>query len=226
VTNNEKESYTHAPQPENGSAALLNGHYAAPPADRDGKTWVRSSVIVQAEPGTLFELWMDVERAPEWHERIVSVEKTGPNTARWVMRDEDGDNEIEWDFEILKADPGKRVVWRSTRGEPENAGEVIFEPAFGGRGTVVTILQQFRIGKVGRLWEAITGRDPKQSAVENLRNFKALAETGEIPRSHPQPHGDRGLSGRVKRSLYGENTPDPAHTDTVDQHRSADEGSK
>jgi hypothetical protein len=59
------------------------------------------------------------------------------------------------------------------------------------------------------MWETITGRDPKQSTIENLRHFKALAETGEIPRIEPQPHGDRGLIARMKRSMYGEQIATP-----------------
>jgi uncharacterized membrane protein len=42
---------------------------------------------------------------------------------------------IEWDSEILADEPGERITWRSIGGESENAGEVIFEEAPGGRGT-------------------------------------------------------------------------------------------
>jgi uncharacterized membrane protein len=194
---------------ESGAAALRNGHYAPPPKDGDGKTWVRTSVLIQAEAKELYEMWRDVEAAPEWHERIVEVRATGANTSHWVMRDEPGETSLEWDFEILADEPKKRIAWRSLKGEPESAGEVIFEPAPGGRGTMVTVLEQFREGKLARTWEAITGRDPKQSVIENLRHFKALAETGEIPRIEPQPHGDRGVSGGMKRSVYGEKIATP-----------------
>lgn len=194
---------------ESGAAALINGHYAPPPSDGDGEIWVRTSATVQADPGKLYELWRDEEAAPSWHERITEVRKTGTKTSHWVMRDEPGDNILEWDFEILADEPEKRIAWRSTKGEPESAGEVIFEPASGSRGTVVTVLEQFRMGKLAHTWEAITGREPKQSVIENLRHFKAFAETGEIPRTDPQPHGDRGTVGGMKRSVYGEKIATP-----------------
>lgn len=192
-----------------GAASLLNGHYAPPPEDKDGETWVRTSAVIQADPKKLYQMWRDVESAPSWHERIVDVHATGAKTSHWVMRDEPGENTLEWDFEILADEPKKRIVWRSLSGEPEAAGEVIFEPAPGGRGTMVTVLEQFRIGKFARAWEAITGRDPKQSAIENLRHFKAMAETGEIPRTEPQPHGTRGAVAGMKRSVYGEKIATP-----------------
>jgi len=77
---------------------------------------------------------------------------------------------------------------------------------------MVTVLEQFRMGQLARAWEAITGRDPKQSAIENLRHFKALAETGEIPRTEPQPHGERGTVAKFKRSVYGEKIETPQGT--------------
>jgi uncharacterized membrane protein len=120
-----------------------------------------------------------------------------------------GDQTIEWDSEVLADEPGKRVAWRSTAGDLDNAGQGIFEDAPGGRGTVVTVLQEFRIGKLASAWETFVGRNPKQTVIENLRHFKALAETGEIPRTQRQPHGDRGVMGKIKASAYGEKIQTP-----------------
>jgi hypothetical protein len=66
------------------------------------------------------------------------------------------------------------------------------------------VLQEFRIGKLASVWETLTGRNPKQGVIEDLRHFKALAETGEIPRLQGQPHGPRTTSGSLKTSIYGE----------------------
>ena len=52
--------------------------------------------------------------------------------------------------------------------------------------------------------QTVFSRNPKQAVIENLRHFKAFAETGEIPRTEGQPHGPRGASGSFKASLYGE----------------------
>jgi uncharacterized membrane protein len=123
-----------------------------------------------------------------------------------------GEKNIEWDSEILADEPGKRIAWRSIGGESENAGEVIFDKAPGNRGTIVTTLQEFRMGKLASAWQTVIARNPKQAVIEDLRHFKALAETGEIPRTEPQPHGDRGVSGGLKKSLYGEKIPTPQGT--------------
>ena len=116
---------------------------------------------------------------------------------------------ITWDSEVLADEPGERITWRSIGGDVENAGEVIFENADGDRRTVVTVLQEVRLGKLASAWETLVGRNPKQAVVENLRHFKALAESGEIPRSQLDPHSDRGAIGGLKRSAYGETVPTP-----------------
>ena len=135
--------------------------------------------------------------------------RTSETTSHWVMQSADKSKTIEWDSEILSDEPGHRIAWRSIGGESENAGEVVFELSPGGRATVVTVLQEFRMGKLASAWETITGRNPKQSVIENLRHFKALAETGEIPRTEGQPHGPRGKIADTKRSLYGEKIMTP-----------------
>ncbi len=194
--------------PKNFSAGVLvDGRYLPPPEDGDGKLWVRTSALIQADPQSLYALWRDVERAPTWQEQIVSVVPTAPTTSHWVMKS--GDSTIEWDSEVLADIPGKRIAWRSIGGDSDNAGEVIFEDAPGGRGTMVTVLQEFRMGKIASAWETFVGRNPKQAVIENLRHFKALAEAGEIPRAQPGPHGDRGAIGSAKKSLYGENVAIP-----------------
>ena len=205
------------PLPTLASAGVtLNGRYLPPPEDKDGKMWVRTSALIHASAEDLYNMWRDVEAAPLWQEQIEKVTRTGETTSHWVMRpandddkDKHRDNTIEWDCEILKDEPGRRIAWKSIGGESHNAGEVVFEPAPGGRGTMVTVLQEFRMGKLASAWETIVGRNPKQAVIENLRHFKALAETGEIPRTHGQPHGPRGVIAGIKKSVYGEETKVP-----------------
>jgi uncharacterized membrane protein len=198
--------------PDNAAASvILNGRYLPPPQDKDGKQWVRTSALVQESPTALYELWSDIESAPLWQEQVVEVVKTGAKTSRWSMKTSNDENAkiIHWDSEVLADEPGVRIAWHSIGGDLDQAGEVIFEPAVGERGTVVTVLQEFRVGKMAAIWETLVGRNPKQAVVENLRHFKALAETGEIPRSQNDPAGKRGVIGDRKRSMYGETVATP-----------------
>jgi|UPI00068C5D7F uncharacterized membrane protein len=204
---NEKP-HAEAPPAMGPAGMIVDGRYLPPPEDKDGKLWVRTSTLIQAAPQDLYAMWRNVETAPNWQEQITKVVMTGERTSHWVM-DSDGKT-IEWDSEVLADEPGRRIAWRSIGGDSNNAGEVIFEEAPGGRGTTVTVLQEFRMGKLASAWETFVGRNPKQAVIENLRHFKALAETGEIPRIQRQPHGDRGLIGKMKSSSYGEKIPTPS----------------
>jgi uncharacterized membrane protein len=202
------------PLPVTGAAGMIvEGRYLPPPEDQDGKLWVRTSALIQRNPEVLYALWRDVKMAPAWQEQITRVVMTGENTSHWVM--ESGGKTIEWDSEILADEPGRRIAWRSIGGDSDNAGEVIFEEASGGRGTMVIVLQEFRMGKLASAWETFVGRNPKQAVIENLRHFKALAEAGEIPRIQGQPHGERGLIGKAKASAYAETIPTPPGADRL-----------
>jgi uncharacterized membrane protein len=196
------------------AGVMLNGRYMAPPEDKDGKIWVRTSALIRSTADDLYQRWHDIENAPEWQEQIAKVTRIGETTSHWVMRSRDKDEKtIEWDSEILADEPGHRIAWRSVGGDSDNAGEVVFEPAPGGRGTMVTVLQEFRMGKIASAWETIVGRNPKQAVIENLRHFKALAETGEIPRTQGQPHGPRGSIAGAKAAIYGETIATPSGLD-------------
>lgn len=204
---NEKPNAEEVPR-RSGASVILDNRYLPSPQDGDGKIWVRTSALVNAPEEELYRMWRDVESAPLWQEQIVSVARTGERTSHWVMQVKD--ERVEWDSEVLNDEPGKRIAWRSIGGNSDNAGEVIFERATAGRGTMVTVLQEFKMSKLASAWETLTGRNPKQAVIENLRHFKALAETGEIPRSQGQPHGPRGLVGESKASAYGEKIATPS----------------
>ena len=104
--------------------------------------------LIQSNPESLYQFWRDVENAPKWQEQIVSVTAKSATLSHWVMQS--GDDIIEWDSEILADEPGKRIAWASVAGDSHNAGEVIFEKAVGTRGTLVTVLQEFRNGQAGQ----------------------------------------------------------------------------
>jgi uncharacterized membrane protein len=202
-----ERSNAELPSMTSSIGVFVDGKYIPPPEDRDGKSWIRTTALIQSDPQTLYLMWRDVQNAPQWQEQVVEVTQTGERTSHWTMRVDD--KILEWDAEILNDQPGRRIAWESTGGDLCGAGEVVFEPAPGNRGTLVTVLQEFQMGKVASTIATIGNRNPKQTVVENLRHFKALAETGEIPRTQGQPHGPRGLMARAKQSTYGEKIPTP-----------------
>ena len=212
--NTAQQSFTPLPD-----AKQSGDHYVAIPQEqKDG--WVhahaRQSILV--EPQALYELWSDVEKFPLWQEQVVSVTSTGAKVSHWVMGNPEEENgaRIEFDSEITEDKPGSKIAWRSTGGDVEQSGEVNFAPRRDGRGTVVTLIQHFKVGKLANAAASVAKRGPKQTVIEDLRHFKQMAEAGEIPSVKDQPHGPRGLSGGIKEWMYGETNPTPPGTSVAE----------
>lgn len=179
-----------------------------------------ATVTIQRPADELYRMMRDVESSPLWMERMVRVVETGPTTSIWTMQVTD-DKQISWDSEIVSDVPGEKIAWRSVakkdaKGEPDAetvdmAGECVFRELENGRGTEVLLVMETRIpgGKVANALAAVAERGQRQREAENMRRFKALAETGELPTTKGQPHGPRGVSGSIKEIMYGENNPEP-----------------
>jgi uncharacterized membrane protein len=190
-------------------------HYVAlPQGTKDGITYAHARQTILVEPHALYGLWKDETAFPLWQEHVVSVTPLGGKKSHWVMGNpEDADGKrIEFDSEITEDIPGEKIAWQSISGDVEQSGEVSFHPRRDGRGTVVTLQQQFKLGVLANAAAAVTKRGPKQTVIEDLRHFKEMAEAGEIPSVKGQPHGTRGISGGIKEWFYGETNPTPPGT--------------
>jgi uncharacterized membrane protein len=208
-------------QTESGRAfpmAAQSGSRYVPLPDKtdDGRVTAHAVQTILVEAQALYKLWSDVTSIPLWQEQVVSVTSTGAKTSHWVMgnpEDKDG-KRIEFDSELTEDVPGQKIAWRSVTEGVEQSGEVTFVKSPVGRGTIVTLIQTARVpgGVVGEAAASLAKRGPKQIVIEDLRHFKALAESGEIPTVEGQPHGPRGISGGLKEWMYGENNPTPPGT--------------
>ena len=190
-------------------------HYQPLPNEsKDGWVHTHARQTILAPADALYKLWSEVTYFPRWQEHVVSVTPTSEKTSHWVMGDpEDPEGKrVEFDSEIVEDLPGGLLRWRSIGGDLEQNGEVTFEPRRDGRGTLVTLIQHFKMGKIANAAAAVAKRSPSQTVIENLRHFKQLAESGEIPTVEGQPHGPRGVSGGIKAWMYGETNPTPPGT--------------
>ena len=192
--------------------------------DGDKKGIARGYAVmnIQRSPHELYALWRNVSLAPRWMERIVSAEETADGGQRWTLTTADSQDDTDaktysWTTKLVSEVPGQKLAWRSTGGDLEEAGEVTFRELPNGRGTEVLLVEEMRVpgGKVSSFLAGIADRSPEQTIFEDLRHFKQLAETGEIPTTEGQPHGPRGFVGSIKRRLYGENNPTPPGTREV-----------
>jgi uncharacterized membrane protein len=82
-----------------------------------------------------------------------------------------------------------RREWQSR--SPGVDGEVSFTAAPGDRGTEIRVeVSGPPAGRIGEIVTKVTGSEPRAKAMDELRRFKALVETGEVARSDAAPEGE------------------------------------
>ena len=200
-----------------------------PRGKEHGRVLSHAVQTIRSTPEQVFSVYSRPELLPAWQEGVVSVTATGERTQHWVMQDPGTGKHFEYDAELVEVAPGKRLVSRVVNGPFESTTEtVLFEEAPVGRGTRVTIISDYKVpGNIvtNALGKLIT-RSPEQLTIENLRHLKQLMESHEIPSVKDQPAGPRGLIGKWKELLLGENLPTPPGTsDRAQQRDFAEENS-
>ena len=203
---------THLPQFPAGAGK--GAHFHPLPQDvKDGKVRAHTLQTINADRQTLYKLWRDVASAPKFQEYVVSVEPKTATRSTWTFGDPEDPaaKRVSYDTEVYEDKPGEKIAWRAVDTSFEENGEVLFEDAPGGRGTRVTLIEDIEVpgGRLAIAAAALTKRTPRQIVIEDLRHFKELIESGEIPTVVDNSHGPRGFSGSLKARLYGENNPTP-----------------
>jgi uncharacterized membrane protein len=158
-----------------------------------GIVTVVKSITVNRPADECYRFWHDFENFPRFMKHVASVKRISDTRWHWKAKGPAGTS-FEWNADVIEDQPGQLLAWRSLEGsDVQNAGQVRFEPAPGGRGTIVRVELQYSPpgGKAGALLAKLFGEEPSQQIEEDLRRFKQLIETGEIPTTVGQPSGRR-----------------------------------
>jgi uncharacterized membrane protein len=127
------------------------------------------------------------------------VEVISETRSHWRAKAPAGSS-VAWDAEITVDHPGELLAWHSLDGaDIDNAGTVRFEPAPGGRGTIVRVDLLYKPpgGKAGMLIAKLFGEEPALQIDQDLHRFKQLIETGEIATTEGQSSGARSILTRL-----------------------------
>jgi len=138
------------------------------------------SITVDGTAEDCYRAWRDHRNLPRFLSFVENVRPLSDGRYHWVARD--GDDVVEMEVDIVEEKPGVALTWRSIPGsDMETVGEVEFERAAGGRGTIVRLGLE-PPGSKAR--EAETKRE--------LHRFKQWFETGEVATTEGQPVGRKG----------------------------------
>ncbi|MFL6675899.1 MAG: SRPBCC family protein [Massilia sp.] len=165
-----------------------------------GRRRVCQSIMINCAPEECYRSWRNFENFPSFMQHIESVQALDQGRTHWRAT-APGGSRAEWDAEITEDQPNQLIGWRALPGsQVENSGTVRFAPAPGGKGTVLAVDMEYKppAGAAGTLVAKLFGEEPAQQVRGDLRRFKQLLETGEIPTTRGQSHGERTM----KSSLF------------------------
>jgi uncharacterized membrane protein len=148
-----------------------------------GRSLVGRTVTIGKPAQELYAFWRKFERFPEFMDNVREIRRVDDTRSEWIIEAPAGAT-VSIKTRIVEDIPGKTIAWVS---EPdsqiEHEGRVEFAEAPPGRGTYVRLLLRYTppAGELGRLVAKVMQREPNVQARRDLRRFKQLMETGEIP---------------------------------------------
>jgi uncharacterized membrane protein len=160
---------------------------------------VRKTLAVNCPKEQAYAFWRNLTNLPRFMEHLEAVEIRDGERSHWTARAPAGGT-VEWDAEMVEDVPNERIAWRSVEGaDVPNRGSVEFASGPGGRGSLVRVDLAYEppAGALGRAVAKLFGEEPEQQVEADLRRFKQVLETGEVPTTEGQPTGRRSLVGRV-----------------------------
>jgi len=148
---------------------------------------LEESVTIAQPIEEVFAYWRDLTNLPRFMPSLERVEMTDDFRSHWVLRGPAG-TRVEWDAEIINEEPPNLIGWQSLPGaDMASAGSVSFKPVR--LGTEVRVLMQYNppAGAVGGIVAWLAGQAPAFQLREDLRRFKQILETGEVPTADARP---------------------------------------
>jgi uncharacterized membrane protein len=152
---------------------------------------VIKSMTINRPPDELYRYWRDVRNFPRFMTHLESVSMLDEKRSHWKAKGPAGMT-VEWDAEIVNEKENALIAWESCEGsDVQHWGVIRFVPAPGDRGTEVTVELEYRpvAGSFGVAVAKLFGEEPGQQLEEDLRRFKYIMETGEVPTTTGQPRG-------------------------------------
>jgi len=155
---------------------------------------VEEAVTITKPIAEVFRYWRNFENLPKFMEHLDQVADRPGGISHWVATGPAG-TRVEWDARIINEIDNKLIAWQSLEGSTiATAGSVNFDETEHGTRVRVHLQYDPPGGRVGGLVARLFGEDPRQTVREDLRRFKQLLETGEIPTTEGQTTGRRSLA--------------------------------
>lgn len=136
---------------------------------------------IQKSREELYAYWRNLDNLPNFMSHLEEVREIDDKRSTWTAKIPGGLGTVEWDAEIVRERTNHLIAWRSLPGaEIENAGEVRFETAPGGKGTIVETTISYRppAGELGSYAAKLFNPAFEKTVKKDLEEFKKHMEKG------------------------------------------------
>jgi len=150
---------------------------------------IRTSLTINRPAEELYAYWRKLENLPQFMSHVESIQDLGNGQSHWVVN-VIRDMKLEWDARIITDRPNEMIAWETLpEASLQNRGYVKFIPT--SHGTEVSVSLEY--DPPGAAAGALAGRAlkfiAKHQVKEEIRNFKRLMETGDLPTTDGQSSG-------------------------------------
>ncbi len=150
---------------------------------------VAKTVIINRPRQDLYQYWRNFGNLAQFMKHLEAVRMLGENRSFWVAKAPLGSH-VEWTAEIYHEEENELIAWRSLPdADVDNVGIVRFRPTRTGTEVGVRINYRAPLGRIGATLAKLFGEEPGRQLDEDLRRFKQIMETGEIPTTDGQTSG-------------------------------------
>lgn len=151
---------------------------------------IRETMTINRPRNEVYRAWRALENLPYFMKHLASVKEVDGRLSHWEANIPGGLGTLKWDAEIVEERMGELLVWRSVKDAMvDNAGELFFKDAPGGRGTELQVNITYRppAGELGHLAAKMLNKVFDKMIREDIRRFKQMMETGEMASLRGQP---------------------------------------
>lgn len=145
---------------------------------------VKGTYTINKPRAEVYAFWRNLENLPTFMKHLKSVEVLDERRSSWTAKLPGGVGTVSWEAVLEEEGQNSFLSWSSLPGSTiDNAGEVQFVDAPRNQGTEIRAKISYRLpaGDVGSIAGQLINPVVEKMIKDDLRRFKSLLETGEIP---------------------------------------------
>lgn len=167
---------------------------------QDNAVQVRHTFTISRPIDEVYAFWRNFENLPSFMQHVESVTTLDDQRSHWVVKAPLGQT-VEWDARMTEERPNELIAWESEADAVvQTRGRVAFKQAPFDRGTEVMVDLGYQppAGSLGAALSTVLGKGPTHQIREDMRRFKQMIETGEMPTTEGQPSGREAVSSQAQ----------------------------